>query len=470
MFCFSRNLSVVKLLQSCSRKRLYFTYSPELTQVIKGKEPRWVSADEALGCVMKSDSLVFIQGAAATPQMLIAAMTKVAQCNNLKNITLCHIHTEGTTPYLEGDMWKIFRSMSFFMGANVRKPISEGHAECVSIFLGDIPKVFHTRMYVPDVCLIHVSPPDKHGFCSLGTSVDCVRAALTKSKTIVAQVNQCMPRTFGDGTIHKSHLDYCVECNTELPAHNPGVLSEAEDKIGGYVADNLVDDGSTLQMGIGAIPDACLAHLKNHRDLGIHSEMFAGGIVDLVNLGCVTNNKKKIHRGRTVGSFVIGPRKLYDFLDNNPSVEMLVIDYVNNLQIIRMQPKMVCINSCIEVDLTGQVVSDSIGTRFYSGFGGQIDFIRGAAETIDGKGKPIIALQSVTKKGASKIVPLIQPGAGVVTTRGHVHYIVTEYGIASLFGKTMRQRAYALINIAHPDHRESLEKAAFERLKIEPSP
>ena len=278
-----------------------------------------------------------------------------------------------------------------------------------------------------------------------------------------------MPRTFGDGIVHISHVDFAVKVDEPLPSHAGGKPSEVETKIGNLIAQNLVEDGATLQMGIGSIPDAVLAALKGHKDLGIHSEMFADGVVDLVDLGCITNNKKNRHVGHIVGSFLIGSKKLYDFVDNNPFIEMLRVDYVNKTAIISEQPKMTAINSCIEVDLTGQIVSDSIGTRMFSGFGGQVDFIRGAAEAHDGQGKPIIALPSATKKNESKIVPIIKPGAGVVTTRAHVHYVVTEYGIAHLFGRSLRQRAHALINIAHPNHREALEKAAFERLKVMPS-
>lgn len=279
-----------------------------------------------------------------------------------------------------------------------------------------------------------------------------------------------MPRTFGDSIIHISHVDYAVKVDAELPAHGAASSSDVEAKIGKLIAENLVEDGATLQMGIGSIPDAVLASLKNHKNLGIHSEMFADGVIDLVEVGAVSNHNKTKHPGRLVGSFLIGSKRLYDFVNDNPYVEMLVVDYVNNTRVISQQPKMTAINSCIEVDLTGQVVADSIGTRMFSGFGGQVDFIRGAAEGFDGKGKPILAFQSVTAKGVSKIVPLIKPGAGVVTTRAHVRYVVTEYGIADLFGKNLRQRAYALIKIAHPSHRETLTKAAFERLKCKPSP
>ncbi|XP_050310665.1 4-hydroxybutyrate coenzyme A transferase [Anthonomus grandis grandis] len=459
-------LSPLKMVSGSGRT--YFTYVNEPAQVIKGKEPKWVSAEEAFQD-LKSDQTVFAQGAAATPVDLLTAMTEVGKKKNLKNVTVCHMHTEGPAAYTDPSCEGIFRSFSFFMGGNVRKAVAEGRGDAVPIFLSEIPQLFYKGIVKPDIAVIQVSPPDEHGFCSLGTSVDCVRAGMTHSKIIVAQVNPNMPRTFGDGIIHISHVDYAVKVDTPLPSHGAKKPSEVETQIGKNIAQNLVEDGATLQMGIGSIPDAVLSELIHHKDLGIHSEMFAGGVIDLVNRGCITNNKKTIHKGRIVGSFLIGTQELYDFVDNNPQIEMLVVDYVNNTGIISRNPRMTAINSAIEVDLTGQIVSDSIGTRMYSGFGGQVDFIRGAAEGFDGKGKPIIAMPSISKTH-SKIVPCIKEGAGVVTTRAHAHYVVTEYGIAYLFGKSIRQRAHALINIAHPDHRENLEKAAFERLKCMPSP
>uniref|UniRef100_A0A1B6C3B9 Uncharacterized protein n=1 Tax=Clastoptera arizonana TaxID=38151 RepID=A0A1B6C3B9_9HEMI len=450
-------------------RRNYFTYSPEIAQPIQNV-PKWTTAEEAVQCI-QSGNTVFLSGAAATPVHLAKAMTDHGKKSGLKNVTVCHMHTEGEAPYTNPDCEGIFRSCSFFMAANVRKPVAEGRSDCIPIFLSEIPLLFTRKIIKPDVCIIQVSPPDSHGFCSLGTSVDCVRAACSNSKMIIAHVNTHMPRTFGDALIHESHFDYAVRLDTPLPDHAGKPPSKGEAMIGKHIAENLVEDGATLQMGIGNIPDAVLAALTNHKDLGIHSEMFAGGVIDLVKRGCITNNKKPINTGKIISSFLIGPKALYDFVDNNPFIEMKVVDYTNNTSIIAQHPKMTAINSCIEVDLTGQVVSDSIGTRMYSGFGGQMDFIRGAAEGHDGKGKPIIALLSTNSKTKeSKIVPTIKPGAGVVTTRAHVHYVVTENGIAHLFGKTLRQRAHALINVAHPDHRETLEKAAFERLKIMPSP
>ncbi|KAJ8709589.1 hypothetical protein PYW08_009593 [Mythimna loreyi] len=456
----------------CSAKlnRSYFTYTQELSQPLDRK-PEIVTAKEAFEKYLKSGQTVFAQGAAATPVPLLDAMTTVGMSGSMKDIKVVHMHTEKEAKYVAPECKDTFRSTSLFMAANVRKSVAEGRSDAIPIFLQDIPKLFHRKIIQPDIAVIQVSPPDSHGYCSLGTSVDCVRAALVNSKVIIAQINVNMPRTFGDAIIHVSHIDVAVEDNTPLPEHGVGKdASPEETQIGKLIGQNLVEDGATLQMGIGSIPDAVLSALKDHKDLGVHSEMFSVGVIDLVKRGCITNNKKKFHKGRMVGSFLVGNRELYDFVDNNPFIEMLEIDYVNNTHIVSLQPRMTAINSCIEVDLTGQVCADSIGTRMFSGFGGQVDFIRGAAEGVDGLGKPIIALVSVTKRGESKIVPTLKVGAGVVSSRAHVQYVVTEQGIANLFGKSLRQRAHALINIAHPDHREALEKAAFERLKCMPSP
>ncbi|XP_013409947.1 uncharacterized protein LOC106173377 [Lingula anatina] len=367
-------------------------------------------------------------------------------------------------------MHSIFRCNSFFIGANCREAINSGRADFVPIFLSEIPLLFRRNLITPDVALISVSSPDQHGFCTLGPSVDCSRAAIQNARYIVGLVNPNMPRTFGDGMVHLSHFDAVVQGDLPLPQMKHGVPTEVEKQIGRIIATNLIQDGATLQMGIGSIPDAVLAALWSHRDLGIHTEMFSDGVVDLVEAGAITNARKTIHPGKIVGGFAVGTQRLYDFMDNNPFIVMLDIAFVNNTAIISQNPKVTAINSCIEIDLTGQVCADSIGTRMYSGVGGQIDFLRGAALSVDGLGKPILALPSVTKNGESKIVPYLKKGAGVVTSRAHAHFIVTEYGIASLFGKNLRQRAYELIKIAHPDHRENLEKESFERLKCMPSP
>lgn len=449
--------------------RSFFGYSREIAQPLN-REPEWTTPEKAV-CVIESGNTVFLSGAAATPVVLANAMAEHGKRNNLKDIQVCHMHTEGPGVYCQPEYEGIFRSNSFFMAANVRKAVAEGRADATPIFLQDIPKLFHLKIIKPDVAIVHVSSPDRHGFCSLGTSVDCVRAAMTNSKYIIAQVNKQMPRTFGDGIVHISHFDWAVEVDTPLPTHGGHPPCPEEAEIGKLIGENLVVDGATLQLGIGSIPDAVLGQLGNYKDLGVHTEMFAEGVINLVEKGVITNNHKPIHRGKIVSSFLIGTQRTYDFINDNPMVLMKEVDYTNNASIIKMHPKMTAVNSCIEVDLTGQVCSDSIGTRMFSGFGGQVDFIRGAAEGLDGKGKPIIALQSINQKTKdTKIVPVLKPGAGVVTSRAHVHYVVTEHGIASLFGKTLRQRAHALIQIAHPDHRESLEKAAFDRLKTMPCP
>ncbi|XP_026272535.1 4-hydroxybutyrate coenzyme A transferase [Frankliniella occidentalis] len=446
----------------------YFTYSKEPSQPVDNV-PKYVSAEDAVKCI-KSGDTVFVSGAASTPIDLVNAMTEHGKANKLSKVTVCHMHTEGKAGYTDPECEGIFRSLSFFMAGNVRKAVAEGRSDTIPIFLKEIPLLFFKGIVKPDVALIHVSPPDQHGYCSLGTSVDCVRAGLSYSKTVIAQINPHMPRTFGDAQVHISHFDYAVNVDSPLPEHGGKPASPEEVQIGKLIAENLVEDGATLQMGIGNIPDSVLSQLGNHKDLGVHSEMFSGGLVDLVAKGAVTNNNKTHNKGKIIGSFLIGTKKLYDFVDNNPFIEMKEVQYVNGLHQIARNPKMTAINSGIEIDLTGQVVSDSIGTRMYSGFGGQVDFIRGAGEGYDGKGKPIIAMASISPKGISKIVPYIKEGAGVVTTRAHVQYVVTEQGIASLFGKSLRQRAYELIKIAHPSVRESLEKEAFNRLKVMPSP
>ncbi|XP_076651330.1 succinyl-CoA:acetate/propanoyl-CoA:succinate CoA transferase [Halictus rubicundus] len=453
-------------------KKSYFTYVNEPSMPITDKQPCWLkTADEAIEqAELDSDQSVFVQGAAATPSELLRAMTDYGVRCDVRNVRLYHMHLEGPAPFAKPEHAKHFRSISLFIGGNVRPAVQAGTADCVPIFLHEIPRLFKEGYVKPHISLVHVSPPDDKGYCSLGTSVDCVRSAVSHSKYIVALVNKHMPRTFGDAIIHVSHLDFAVEHHKPLPVHPVKPPSKEEQQIGKNIAENLVVDGATLQLGIGSIPDAVLAELKNHKDLGIHSEMFSDGVVDLVNKGCVTNNRKTMHRGRIVGSFCVGSQKLYDFMHNNPFIEMLVVDYVNDPKVVAKQPNMTAINSCIEVDLTGQICSDSIGTRMYSGFGGQLDFIMGAAISDDRQGKPIIALQSATAKGESKITPVLKLGAGVVTNRAVARYVVTEHGIASLFGKSLQQRAYELIQVAHPNHREALEKAAFERLKVMPAP
>ncbi|KAL9891433.1 succinyl-CoA:acetate/propanoyl-CoA:succinate CoA transferase isoform 1-T1 [Glossina fuscipes fuscipes] len=441
----------------------YFTYSNEITNPVDN-DPPCLAPVEAVACI-KSGDTVFTSGAAATPKVLTDAMVEHAEKNDLIDITVCHLHTEGELAYCKPEVAHRFRSHSFFMGANVRQAVADGRGDNYACFLHEVPRLFRYKLVKPDVALIHVSPPDKHGFVSLGTSVDTVRVALLHSPKIIAQINPQMPRTFGESAMHISHIDAYTEIDMPLFKHSVKNPTEQEEQIGKIIADNLVADGATLQMGIGSLPDCVLKHLHNHKDLGIHSEMFANGLVALAKSGAITNRLKPMHQGRIIGSFIIGDQSLYDYVDDNPFVELFGVDYVNNVKIIKTMPRMTAINSAIEIDLTGQVCADSIGTRFYSGFGGQVDFIRGAAEGTDHMGVPIIAMPSTTTKGESKIVPLLKPGAGVITTRAHVHYVVTEYGIAYLYGKSLRARAWELIKIAHPDHREALDKAAFERFK-----
>lgn len=419
-----------------------------------------VSAQDAVKLIQSNDN-VFIHTAAAAPQQLINAM--VGRADELRNVNIYHLHTDSEAPYCEERYRGIFEINSLFIGANVRKATWSGRANFIPAFLSEVPALFRKGIIKLDVALIQVSPPDKHGYCSLGVSVDASNAAQEVAKTVIAQVNPNMPRSLGDGLIHVSEIDAFVEANDPIFEHHLPEPGEVEKKIGAHVA-GLIEDGATLQMGIGNIPNAVLANLYNHKDLGIHTEMFSDGVVPLVEKGVITNELKRVHPGKIVSGFAIGTRKLYDFIHDNPMVAMLDIAYVNDIRTIRKNNKVVAINSAIEVDLTGQVCADSIGTRFYSGVGGQMDFIRGASLS-DG-GKPIIALPSITARGESKIVPVLKPGAGVVTTRAHVHYIVTEYGVAHLYGQTVKERIKRLINIAHPDHREAIEKQAREYYNV----
>ncbi|HEY0040783.1 MAG TPA: acetyl-CoA hydrolase/transferase C-terminal domain-containing protein, partial [Flavisolibacter sp.] len=353
---------------------------------------------------------------------------------------------------------------SLFVSASIRSDVNEGLADYVPVFLSEIPNLFNHGIMPIDVALVQVSPPDDHGYCSLGVSVDVARSAVNNARYVIAQVNTNVPRTHGDGLIHSSRFYAMVECHEPLyEARFGDKVGPDEMRIGEFVA-SLVEDRSTLQMGIGSIPDAVLRSLTNHKDLGVHTEMCSDGIVDLFEKDIINNRFKKIHPNKSVTGFALGTKKLYDYVDDNPAFQFLDIDYVNDPHVIRRNNKMVAINSAIEIDITGQVCSDSIGTYQFSGVGGQMDFMRGAA--LSEGGKPIIALPSRTGKGVPRIVPFLKQGAGVVTTRAHVHYVVTEYGIAYLYGRNLRQRAKALINISHPEDREALEKACFERFKI----
>lgn len=421
------------------------------------KKAQLVTAQQAISNINSGDH-VFIHSVAAAPHHLIE--TLVARSGELEDVNLYHLHTEGTAPYIEPQYEGIFNLNSFFVGANVRKATWDGRADYIPVFLSEIPDMIRSQAVPINVALITVSPPDKNGYVSLGTSVDATVSAIQTAHLVIAQTNKYMPRTFGDSILHVRDIDYLVEYDAPLPESKTEEITDIEKKIGYYIAD-LVPDGATLQMGIGSIPNAVLQNLSNHKHLGVHSEMFSDGLLPLLESGVVDNSKKKIQRGYTVATFLMGSKKLYDYVHDNPSIQMKTVDYVNNMRNISRNQKVIGINSAIEIDLTGQVCADSIGTKIYSGVGGQIDFMRGAA--MSEGGKPIIALSSRTLKGVAKIVPTLKTGAGVVSTRANMHYVVTEYGVANLYGKSLKQRAKELIEIAHPDDREMLEKAAFER-------
>ena len=419
---------------------------------------RTVSAEEAVS-VIKSGDRVFVHSVAAAPRRLVEAMT--ARAPELRVVEVVHLHTEGAAPYAAPELSKSFRVNALFVGANVRQAVHEGRADYLPVFLSEVPQLFRGGR-----------PPARRGphpglaarprtaSARSGVSVDVTRAAVQTARTVIAQVNPRMPRTHGDGLIHVDHIDFAVEVDEPIHELPPVAIAEVERAIGRHCAE-LVEDGATLQLGIGAIPDATLAALADHHRLGIHTEMLSDGVVDLVERGVITGEEKRIHPGKIVAGFALGGRKLYDFLDDNPLVAMLDIAYVNDTEVIRRNPKVTAINSAIEVDLTGQVCADSIGDRLYSGVGGQMDFIRGAS--LSEGGKPIIALPSTTTSGESRIVSYLRQGAGVVTTRAHVHYVVTEHGIADLCGKNLRQRAAALIAIADPRHRDALSAEARRR-------
>lgn len=420
---------------------------------------KFVSADEAVK-IVKSGDRVFLHSAAATPVKLVEALTK--RGHELRDVEIVSIHTEGPAPYLAPEYEDSFIVNTFFVGSNMRKAVADGRANYIPAFLSEIPRMLKSGIMPIDVALVQVSPPDKHGYCSIGVSVDVSNTAIDTAKHVIAQVNRNMPRVHGNGIIHISSINALCECDDpifELAVKEP---STEEMKMGRFIAE-LVEDGATLQTGIGGIPNAALLALKNHKNLGMHTEMFSDGVIDLVECGALNGRMKKRQWGKIVSGFCLGSRRLYDFIDDNPILEMKDISYVNDTAIIRTNPKVTAINSAIEVDLFGQICADSIGTRQYSGVGGQVDFIRGAS--LSEGGKPIIALNSVTKKGESKIVSMLKPGASVTTSRAHVHYVVTEFGIAYLFGKNLRQRATELIKIAHPDHREKLEESAYNLFK-----
>ncbi len=420
---------------------------------------KYVTAAEAVK-VVKSNDRVYVQAAAATPTILTKALSERAA--ELINVEVCHLHTEGPAPYANPDLANSFHVNSFFIGANVRHTLTAGNGSYTPVFLSELPHLFRKKVLLIDVAFIHVSPPDKHGYCSLGVSVEATVAAIENAKIVIAQVNPQMPRTFGDGILHVDEIDYLVEVDTPIYGHEMNLFTKEEERIGEYIA-SLIEDRSTLQMGIGSIPNAALSKLKNHKDLGLHTEMFSDGVIDLIESDVINCNYKGTLRGRVLATFLIGSKRLYDFVNDNPFIEMKESSMVNDTARIRKNPKMVAINSAIEVDVTGQVCADSIGAKMYSGVGGQMDFIRGAS--LSEGGKAIIALPSITKRGESRIVPYLKQGAGVVSTRSHVQYIITENGIADLYGKTLKQRLNEMVKIAHPTHQESIERSYYEMLK-----
>jgi acyl-CoA hydrolase len=418
----------------------------------------YISAQDAVK-IVKSGDRIFLHGSAATPHTLIDALAE--RGSELKNVEIISISTLGSMPIADEKFRGAFHFNAVFVSENIRHAVNTGMGSYIPVFLSEIPILFNRKILPLDVAFVHISPPDRHGYCSLGVSVDVAVAATKNAKHVIAQVNPKMPRTHGDGIIHIDEIHALVESDDDLPEvdYRSGITA-LETEIGKHCA-SLIEDRSTLQLGIGTIPDAVLAQLHHHQDLGVHTEMFSDGVIDLVKRGVITNKFKKKHQRKILTSFTIGSRELYDFIDDNPLFAFLESNYVNDAHVIRQNPRVAAINSAIEIDLTGQVCADSIGTYQFSGVGGQMDFMRGAS--LSEGGKPIIAMASTTGKGASKIVPFLKQGAGVVTTRAHVHYVVTEYGIANLYGKNLEQRAHALMQIAHPDQRENLDVAIRER-------
>jgi acyl-CoA hydrolase len=418
-----------------------------------------VSAEEAVK-VIKSGDHVHISSVSCAPLCLIEAMCERGERGELKDVHIHHLHTEGEAPYVDPKFEGIFQHDAFFVGANVRKSVQQGYADYIPVFLNETARLYRDNYIKCNVALIQVTPPDEFGYVSMGPSVDATLAAVENADYTIAVINKYVPRTFGDGLIHLSNIDIFVEKDEPLETAAPGQPSEVEKAIGRHCAE-LSDDGACLQMGIGSIPNATLSCLTNHKDLGVHTEMFSDGILELVERGIVTGAKKALDKYKMVSTFVMGSQKTYDFLHNNPRVLMKDVAYTNDPFIIAQQPKMVSINSALQVDITGQVCADSLGTKFYSGVGGQIDFIYGASRSKGGKA--IIAMPSITAKGISKIAPTLTEGAGVVTTRNHIHWFVTENGAVNLYGKTLQERAKLIISIADPSAQEALDKAAFER-------
>nr|CAD2145479.1 unnamed protein product [Meloidogyne enterolobii] len=442
-----------------------------LATPIEGKMPKICGLDEAVKEI-KSGETIYLHHAVSMPIDLCKALGRHVLKNGLTDIKVVHAMTCGELPWLKEEFNGKIRSKTIFICNNMRPLVNKGLADYIPLFLSNSARLFDEKAIPVDTALLNLSPPDKHGFCSLGVNVDLSSPAARNAKKIIATINTSQPKTFGDSEIHLSQIDYLVEhsINTTPIFELPAIESNDQERlIGKWIAENLVDNGATLQMGIGSIPNNVLDQLKQHKNLGIHTEMISDGIVDLLKLGVINNSQKTMYPGRIVTCFAMGSKNFYEILDGNPLFLFGSAGFTNSITTIIQQNKMTAINSAIEVDLTGQVVSDTIGKRFYSGFGGQVDFIFGSSVALDGLGKAIIALPSRTTKGEPKIVPHVKEGAGVVTTKGHCNYVVTEYGIASLWGKTVRQRAYELIQISHPDDREMLEKEAFKRFGFIPT-
>ena len=423
------------------------------------KQVRYVTAEEAVK-VIKSGDRVHMSGVAVTPHKLIKAMVERGRAGEIYDVKVQHIHIEGAVEFANPEFEGVFVSQQFFVAGNMRKQTQAGYADYIPVFLSETQKLIREGYLKVNVALIMCSMPDKHGFVSLGTSVDSTLAAVECADVVIALVNPNVPRAWGDAMIRMDMIDFFVEDDSPLYAHAMEQLSDTEIAIGKNVA-ALVEDGACLQMGIGGIPNAVLAQLGNHKDLGVHTEMFSDGILPLVEKGIVNGSRKQIDKGKMVASFLMGTKAVYDFIDDNPMVAMMDVAHTNNVHIIRKNHKVTAINSALAIDLTGQVCADSIGIKHYSGVGGQIDFIRGAGHSKGGK--PIIAMPSVTEKGLTKISPTLIEGSGVVSTRSNIHWVVTEQGAVNLYGKTLQERAKLLISIAHPNHREMLDKAAFER-------
>ncbi|AJA68748.1 acetyl-CoA hydrolase/transferase family protein [Myroides odoratimimus] len=419
----------------------------------------YTTAQEAAKLI-KSGDRVYVHAVACTPNHIIDAI--VERSSELRNVEFCHIHTLGKAPYADPKYRESFFVNSFFTGGNVRHTIREGNGTYTPVFLSELPMLFDSGLVPLDVALIQVSPPDENGFCTLGTSVVAAQAAIRTAKIVIAQVNKFMPRTFGDALVHISKINTLVQHDTPLLTEYSSDFSEVEDKIGHHIA-SMIEDGSTLQMGIGSIPDAVLQKLKGHKNLGLHTEMFADGVVDLIEAGALNCSQQTTSNGKAISTFFIGTERLYNYVDNNPFFELRECSYTNDPFVIRQNPKMIAINSAVEIDVTGQICADSIGANIYSGVGGQVDFMRGA--TLSKGGKAIIALSATTKKGGNKIVPFLKQGAGVVTSRAHAQYIVTEYGVADLRGKSIIDRVHALANIAHPDFREDILREYFDNTR-----